>query len=525
MSHRASIDYGVNRLRTATKHFFVGMAGNILFAFAASVLTVRWLTPPDYAAFVLLTSLILILGVVATLGLREASQRFLPEYAVTARQDSGRRLGRAVLAFLGVYCVALLLTAGGVYAMAPWLAKLFGMESLAWSFQLACLVLIPTNLLFFSNQLLEILLRQGLVKWLVICLAFLKLSMLVAVHTLTGKLVLRDVLLIEFLCSALLCLPSLYALLKYSRKDKPTARTAGAPSKPQPGHGEEQGGLLRRIVPFAAYNYLMLLALTFQEGAVNKLVVGAVLPVSILALFGFAQTLVTYIQRYLPNMLLIYIIRPALMAHWTKTKDSRQFSWMLNIFVKINLFLLLPVLAWLALSGNALAGVISGGKYYASGQFVFGLSCLLVFHCTNRRYELALQALERSRLLFVGNLFVVGAVLLSVLLTALIGAWGIILASALGLLARDVFMHVMLSRRGFELHLDVRGLIRLLLPALLAWALLWLVIPQEQGLGMIFLSGAGCLGLYLLFARAMRPFTDEERAALNGLIGRRLFFW
>ncbi len=525
MAHRASIDYGINRLRTATKHFFVGLLGNMLFAFIASVLTVRWLTPPDYAAYVLLTSLILILGVVATLGMREASQRFLPEYAVMVHLDAGKRLGKAVLVFLGIYCAALLLTAGGVYAMAPWLAKLFGMESLAWSFRLTCLVFIPSNLLLFSNQMLETLLRQGLVKWLVICLTFLKLAMLVAVHVFTGKLVLRDVLFIEGISSALLCLPSLYALLKYSCRGNPPQQ-ADAGTEPRHAlHEPEQTGLMQRIVPFAAYNYLMLLAITFQEGAVNKLVVGAVLPVSILAVFGFAQTLVGYIQRYLPNMLLIYIIRPALMAHWAKTKDTKHFSWILNIFVKINLFLLLPVLAWLALSGNALADIISGGKYYASGEFMFGLSCLLVLHCTNRRYELALQALEHSRLLFVGNLFMVAAVLLSVVLTSLIGAWGIILASALGLLARDVFMHLMLLRQGFQLGLDLRGMIRMLLPALLAGALMWLVLPQEQGLVMVFLSGAGCLALYLLFARIMRPFTTEEQDALNGLLGRRLFFW
>ncbi len=500
--------YAAPHLRKATGHFLLGRAGTAVCGLLTGILLARWMDMADYGAYALFTGLALLTSLVSSLGLGEVAHRFLPELAV---RNAGQGLGRAMLLLLGLRLAALALFAGLLYLGAPWLASFFDVGA-ARNFQLACGMFVTFTLFLFCCLLLETVLRQALVKWLMLGTSTAKLLALGVIYAWTGAVGLPALLWVDIAVYSLAALPALVAVTRYA-----LGSPAAPPVGPEPP--ADATPLMRRVLPYAGYSYLLLLV-TLQDGAVNKLVAGAVLPVAALALFGFAQNMVDILQRHLPNILLLNIVRPAIMAHWSSRKDHTSLALRVNLFFKLNLLLLLPVLAWLVVSGRPLADFLSKGRYTEAGTLLFGLGCLQALQCHNRRYELILQALERTRLLFLGNLWVVASVPLAVLLAHLLGIWGIVLASGLGLLARDIFLHRALLRLGAPPGLDLTGWGKLLLAALLPALLMGWLLPPEQGLLWVLVSGAACTVGFAGLALVLRPLSPEELQTVRGFFKR-----
>ncbi|MFX8215143.1 hypothetical protein ABTL18_20110, partial [Acinetobacter baumannii] len=82
------------------------------------------------------------------------------------------------------------------------------------------------------------------------------------------------------------------------------------------------------------------------------------------ALYGFCATLALMLQRYLPNFLLIGMIRPMFVAALHGPQAERDLNRLFGVLTQLNLFIMAPavVAAWwfgdrivLALSGGQLA--------------------------------------------------------------------------------------------------------------------------------------------------------------------------
>ncbi len=507
----AADSYGAGRMRRAARDFLLGKLSAAVCSFTASILVARWLTPAAYGVYVLLTGLILLLGVVSSLGLREVAQRYLPELAVLR---GPRAAGRAMFAILGVRLLVMLVATAGLYLAAPLLVRLFGQEFPVWAFELTCLPFIGATVFQFSGLLLETLFLQAILKWLLFGVALLKLAGVILVYAVFGDLGLRDMLFIDAITFGVGAVPAVLALAYFTLLRRGAAR-------PLPERAPSGGGLKARIVPFALFNYLTLLAISLQGSAVNKLLLGAAVPASALAVFGFAQTMADIVQRYLPNTLLLNLVRPAIVAHWAESRDQAALAFRVNYFFKLNLVLLLPALAWLMVSGSSLAAVLSAGKYAEAGPYLVGLGGLLVLQCHYRRYELALQALEKTHIYMLGNLFVVASVAVGAWLVYFFGAWGLIGATAAGLVVRDVFLHWKVARIGARLQQDVAGWSRLTLAAVCAWGVFALLLPPRQSLVLSLLGGAGVMGVFLLLSHVLRAFSPAELGALRGFIGRK----
>lgn len=508
----AASRYGAGRMRRAARDFLLGKLSAAVCSFTASILVARWLTPTAYGIYVLLTGLILLLGVISSLGLREVAQRYLPELAVLR---GTRAAGRAMFAILGVRLLAMLGATVALYLAAPLLVRLFGQEFPVWAFQLTCLPFIGATVFQFSGLLLETLFMQAVLKWLLFGVALLKLVGVILVYAVTGDLGLRDLLYIDAATFGLGALPAVLALGYFT-----LLRRGEDEPRPAPDRSQERLG--SRIVPFASFNYVTLLAISLQGSAVNKLVLGAAVPATALAVFGFAQTMADIVQRYLPNTLLLNLVRPAIVAHWAESQDQEALALRVNNFFKLNLVLLLPALAWLMVSGSSLAAVLSAGKYAAAGPYLVGLGALLVLQCHYRRYELALQALEKTHIYMLGNLFVVASVALGAWLVHFFGAWGLIGATAAGLVARDVYLHWNLARIGARLQQDMAGWSRLTLAAVCAWGLFAVLLPVRQSLVTALLGGAGVMAVFLALSYVFGSFTSGELGALRGLFaGKR----
>lgn len=503
--------YGRPDVRSAGYHFLVGKALAFVAGLAVTLLAARWMSVSAFGTYMLVGGVVLLLGTVSSLGLREVVQRFVPELMSQGRP---RGAGRLAFRLLAVRTVALAAAMVLLYLGAPLTANFLAMPDQAAGIRAACPAFATMTLFNFTVLLLETLLQQKQTKWLWLLAAVLRLGLMLAVVGQGEDLTLKAMLTVDAWAFGIAAAGGLGLLARWAMLHV-AATEAPLTSK----------DLLNRMIPFAAYNYLMVLSLGLQGGAVNKIVAAKYLPLAALAGFAFAQALADAVQRNLPNVLLLNLARPALMAGFARTQDSSALAGNANIFFKANLFLLIPVLAWVAACAEPLAAILSGGKYILAGPLLAGLLVLVGLGCHYRRLEFLCHALELTRLLFIGNLGVVVALVPAALLASWIGPWGIVLALCVGCLSRDVLLSIALTRRGVSCGNDWRGLTKLAGSGLGAGLAAWVLTPAN---GDILTVGSGALvtGLtFLVLARLARPFSPSERDAINGFLPRPVFVW
>lgn len=157
-------------------------------------------------------------------------------------------------------------------------------------------------------------------------------------------------------------------------------------------HGPEFS--FRRMMRFAMPAYVaQLIGLTYGFDAL-KLALGKVAGQEAVALFGFAYSLASVAQRYMPTNLLAGVFRPVFVASATKKQadGSSLTSQLTNMVAKINWLFIAPLLCIAIPASGDLAMMLGGEKYVAAGPILLVmLSGLLVvgIHATLSMLSLA----------------------------------------------------------------------------------------------------------------------------------------
>ena len=309
--------YGLANVRKAVLHFAAGKAAAGLLNLATTILAVRSMDTGDYAGYAVITGIILTIGIITSLGLGEVFQRFIPELLAVGRV---RQANRMIAWLLCLRTLALLAAAAALYATSDLAASWFDTPGLSHALRFASPVLVATVLFNFLIFILETFLRQDIIKWLWVCVSGLRLALVFALAS-SGPLSLTGMLAVDggvFGAGALASLWAAWRLLSGHRGMTDPGGRAMAP----------------RLVPFIVWNYAVVLVLSMQGGAINKIVAGAALPVLAVAQFGFAQAMADTVQRYLPNQLLLNIVRPAIMARYAVSKDLTATGRTAELFFK-----------------------------------------------------------------------------------------------------------------------------------------------------------------------------------------------
>ncbi|MEW5773558.1 MAG: hypothetical protein AB1916_08535 [Thermodesulfobacteriota bacterium] len=501
-------EYHASRLKGAVSHFLMGRTVSALANFLAAILVVRALAPSAYAVYLLLTGMALILGSASSLGLGETVQRFVPELYIRGMRGAA---GRVMLRLLWLRTASLGAACLGFYAAAPTLSSQLELAEWAWAFRLACLMLLSIPLCTFLGVILESIMLQRQVKWIWVAVSLLRLVGIVAASR--SGLELDSLLVIDAAAHGLGAVLAAFCLLRCT--DRATPRDPAVDS----------GGLRRRMASFAFFNYLMALAGLFQSNAMNRVVAARFMPGYALAELCFAQAMADMVYRYMPQILLMNTVRPAIMARYAGDRDSAALNRQVNVFLKINLFLLAPLVLLATLCGDGIGAWISQGKYPHAGPLLAGFTILVAMQCHYRKLEMQAQAAERNTLLLAANLIVVFSLVPAALLAGRFGAWGILLAVMAGCIGRDLLLGWRLFRSGMPASPDWGGLFRLVAGAGGAWLILHPFSPPTPSpLAVLTLSLAGSL-LFLGLSMLTQPFSRNERDLFNHILGRRIFPW
>jgi O-antigen/teichoic acid export membrane protein len=489
-----------SRFRAALRHFLLGRALQGVAALAFTLLAVRLMPRADYGAYLVILGLIEVLRPLSSLGLAPTVQQFLPEMALHAPLAQLHRFMRWAQGLRWLSLVAVIVP---LFLLWPWAAPAFGLDGTGrQQALLPCALILFVLAAEFCEQMLESLLEQKFAQAVRLAYTVLRLCGLLALAA-WGDTHLDAVLAVDVVAS-LLCLLAAEGLL----------RTRLARLRPDGSVHFHRQDVVRFGLHLTASQALN--ALT-TAGAL-RLVVARVLGLEAAGLFGFLQTLLGQVNRLLPSLLLVNLVRPMLIAARVKGETGRV-AQACGLLYKSNVLLVWPLVPLAALGGDRLTDWLSGGTFEHGGVALAGLTLALVGMTQTQVNAIVLQVFRRSELLLrIGAL----AALAPLLVAA--GAWWSLNAAVLGFVVavavRSAYSTWVIQRSSARMDIDLRGTLRFAAALALAAGL---ALAAAQ-FGSALIGAAVFIGLLLPLALLARPLSAQDLALLQHISKRRLGF-
>lgn len=489
--------YGQRAVRSGIATYLAGRGFSAVLTFTAFALAARLLNLTEYGIYAAALALLELGLALSSVGLDWVATRSLPEY----RMHAGGRATVIVVLRLFVLQAVILTAIGALVAnFAAALATTMQLTGAAAPFQLLGLLLAVEGVGRLSrDQMLGILMHQRAGQLAQVIRAGTLATLLGwALHS-QAAIGSKELLHFELIAAASSALGGA-ALLAHALWRL----------WPQPvGDPTWQAPASRQLWRLALHTYgSYLLALAYGPQVLTMLI-ARLLGAEAVAIFGFARGFADQVRRYLPTDLLQSVIRPALIAHYSTTRDFQELMLRLGLWLKSSLILLLPLLAFFSAFG-ALGAAALGGEHFRSAWPVLLLMlCGAGMMAWRRIVELACNTVLAPDICVraAAWLLLAPPVMFGVLAVtgSLLGAIAVLIAAEAGFCLRALQL---LHRRGFTYAWPKSSFTRLLGGLLLTITLLMLIhsyLMPPLGVAVIAAGTVSLTAIVLL-----RPLSVDE---------------
>jgi O-antigen/teichoic acid export membrane protein len=501
--------YGKAAVRASLLHFLFGKALNAVVSLLTLVALARWLAPTDYGVYIALLALQSSLLAVSSLGIDTTTERFMPELRM--RHADSELLG-FVLGAVGARFASLLLLALIAWLFAQPITELVGLATYQSAFELWIAVVVLTGVLSFAVVLLEAMLHQRQAQR---CMSIYVVAKLLALGLAQhySTLSITGLVWIEVAATGVASVTGLWFLFQqFSNTGLKSGLQIVLTNR----------GRMQR---FAFFNFVAQIVFQLFNAEVMKLLVTRLLGVLQSARYGFAYSLADTVQRYLPAVLLLRLIKPVFVSRYTKTGDFAQLNAMARIILKLNLLMLVPMIGFAAVYGGDLLSLLSKGKYADAHWLLVSVLGLLVLSSHQLVLSLLASTLEKNSMQLYAGLASTVAFPCAMLLVPEFGPLGAVAASAVGGIVYNTFATVYLRRSGVDYRPDLRGACVFLLGGVFLYGLSLLItsmLTGAAGLAVVLLFGSMA---YLVTVRMFSAFSKDERAMLNAILPKPIFIF
>ncbi|MEN3367083.1 MAG: hypothetical protein V7606_4357 [Burkholderiales bacterium] len=499
--------YAKAAVRKSLLHFMCGKGLSAVVSFLTLIALARWITPEAYGAYVALLALQSGLLALSSLGIETTAERFLPEMRT---RYAGDELAGFVIAALATRLASLMLLTCILWFAAQPVVSLAGLERHVDVFRLWMVVIALTGMLSFAIIMLEAMLHQRFAQRCMSIYVCAKLALLAIAYQ-AQYLQLVGLVTVEVLSTAIAILAAIWSLIRCF----PCSEL---------GNGwqmvlENRG----RMARFAFFNYIAQAVFLLFNADVMKLFVSKLLGAVQSARFGFAYSLAETVQRYLPAVLLLRLIKPVFVSRYTTTGDFRQLNVMAQIILKLNLLMLVPAIAFAAVFGGDLLSILSGGKYSDAHWVLVGVLSLLIPSSHQLVLSLMAGTVEENAMQLYAGIASTIAFPCALLLIPQWGPLGAVAASGLSGVVYNFAAIFYLRRAGFDYKADLRGVSKLMVAGVFLYGLGAGFHYFAEGWGAKAAIATIGLAGYVALVRFMSVFSVEERASINSLLPKRLF--
>ena len=461
--------FGLNSIRQSLKYFLFGKASNAILSTTILFSLAALMEQTEYAAFVSWQALIMLIGMISTLGIQAVMHRFLPELRTEGNPLVYKLLTSGVsLRFLLAILIMVIL----IFNL-PYLVSLLNIpnedELLAIFLLIGALRLTGLSL----SQACDALLWQRLTQSGLVATNVFRVAAIFIVHYTVG-ITLTNIVLIEFCAEALLLCALIYGARKKwifdsAQEPQTTIETATAESSVAQAPGWPQNR--KRVVRYGATKYLVSLSRVLCGSAPNRLLAAQFSSNREIAIFGFADSIMRLGMRFMPAILMIGFIRPVFISRFTTGSGFSSLVKMSNLIFRINLALLVILMVGVLVLGEPVFNLLTNDKYGHAYLLVCGFLLVLVFEGLRQILELLIEVTELNKISIYSNLVQSASLVIAVPLFYFIGLWSIVVANIIGALLACTVCFVQLNRHNFKVFFEGRLVALVLIEGLIVWAI------------------------------------------------------
>jgi len=486
--------YGLSSISDSLSHFLVGKGFKIITSVSVLVLLARYMVETEYAVYISFQAVIIIIGLLATVGFQAVLNRYLPELRANGNNISMYRLmliglSLSVAALLGVIILAI--------PLAGTISGLLNFQDWVWLLPWYLLVGIVRLSTLSISQCMESLLWQKDAQYSLATGSLIRFLLVIGYITL-AEIDLVAVVIIEAIAESMT-----FALItyRYYRKWKSDAhRSEGS----QTWWGENK----KRVIRYGFVNYLVGQSTLLYGSAPNRILLAAYLPPVSLAGFGFADGFANLSRRFMPSRLLIGFIRPIFMARYSTTSNFQQLNRMSNYVFRVNLILLVLPISLLFVVGEPLFDWLTAGKYGDAAFYLAGFFILIVFESMYSLLGLVVQAIEKNEILVAGNIIKSLSLFAAIPLIYDFGVWSLILANIFGVIAANLLVLVYLYRHKYHYKMDYFLIFLNIAYGVFSGLLGWLAYAE---FGSIVATTLIIIVVYSIFCIVKPPIYENEK--------------
>ena len=504
--------YSVQRVRKNLLYFLTGKTLSGIIGFLILMLLVRALTPSDYGFFIVLLALFEVLQLASSIGCYPAAYRYVPELNTHGAEAQLRRFIGILLA---IRASTLFFTAVVVSLGASWIFGWLGFENAESVPLFYAIFLLFEGINRYVDQLYDALMLQGYSQVSILmrngarlcCLLFF-----VFPSELGTQLTIELWLMVEAGASVFGLAVAGFLLLW------------ALPGRG--GHGNIRSQLdLQRLLAYVAPAYGAQLAWLAQGPDVVKMLIARLTDSIQVGAFGFCAALNTMLQRYLPVFLLIGMVRPIFVSAREQGRTHEELVSLASLVLKLNLFLLFPLLSIVALTGNELVVLLSGGAFPNAGAYLTLFVVLLIFQSLHTILGLLAMVQEQGKAMLNAVLWGTVGIIAGLAGSTVFGPLALAVGLILSELIRCLVVYLHLHRTGLTFVTEWHSLGKMAVVSIVSAAIslagpYWLHMHGNQS---IFATLLMMMAFYIGLSFLIKPFIEQERALINRLLPRPFF--
>jgi O-antigen/teichoic acid export membrane protein len=505
--------YQSRHVRRGMRQFISGRLVQAGASVAVMLIMVRVMSIGEYALYITATALATFLGGVSILGLDRVLTRYVPEGRLKA---TPAQLIRFINKMNGLRLVAVGGLALAVALGWPYLAHRVHLPAQGLALPVLLFAVVHAFVLFQGIVMQSLMLQAGLrnattATWL-LRIALL-LGAVFAMPPLDAELAVWITLVSEtagWLWMVVATGKHYVELRRGPQSDTP--RDASWP------------GDTREILRFGWHNYLMGQASFPAQARVQQLVVAAFFPPPVVAAFGFFRNLSEQVRNYLPFQLMKNLAEPVMIGRYVQTQDFSLLNAMTTAMLKVNILLIAPLAAWLAVAGGPAIALITGGKFADQAWLLGVLVVSQVFSSQVTLLIIASNAIGLSHRLPAAT--ITASICTVLLLWSQIPILGIAALALSDMVfgAVTVFMVVRsMKREGHRYKFGAGPLLRMAVMAVLVAGLVALAMrswPDPFNAVVAVIAGFAMAAMYWGLNMVWKPFSEQERELLRKISGR-----
>jgi len=497
-------NYGFSAISRSLRPFLVGKGVRLFVSVAVILLLARYLDQAQYAVYVSLQALITLVGAVSSIGIQQSMLRYIPELRASGNNVATYWLFiRGMILRVGLVTVVLIIGMPFAFMFGDKL----GLESWLWVLPWYAAVGVFRLGALSLSQSLEALLWQKQAQYGMAIGGLAKLVGVIGVMAL-GKLDLWAVVLIELFSEFL----SLAIMLVgwYAKRAVDTRRDEGS-SDWWPENR-------KRVLRFGIWSGLMNQTRMLYGSSPNRLMVAHFLGSAELALFGFADSLNNLAGRMMPTNMMMSMIRPVFIAHYSEKQDFSKLVGLSNLVYRLNLSLLALPITLLVVAGEPFLDWVTAGKYGAAAYLLAGFLALMLTEGLRTTLELLVQAVEKNQIL-LSNLIQSSSLFIAIPLFPYLGLWSLIIVNITGTMIANFVVIGLLRKHGYPFRFDYGLSALVVIYSLTAGALgYWSVLAWDSYL----LSAVITVAAYGALMALKPPLKQDEKAMLAALTRKKV---